>query len=216
MIVLHVKLARTIWLVDSRDLNPHGIDILPILDAIRTRYNFQVYPTKVEDANEYDPKGIVFMNGSFAATGSGRHTIVKATMYGDGLVVDSALSTDFCEAFLSDALTFLATQFGLTYRPEMIHTKIYTSELIVRTDKDLGKFFAPFASIRAKLNSFSGKTFDPFGFSFAVDKPGTGSPAPFKFEREVGKPQAQHRYYSSAPVRTSEHEELLRDLEELF
>jgi hypothetical protein len=214
--VLNVKMARAIWLVDSRDLNPHGIDLWPILTAIKERYNFQTYPKTIEEANEYDPKGIVFMNGSFAV-GSGRHTIVKATMYGDGVVVDSALSTDFCEAFLADALTFLSSQFGLTYRPEMIHTKIYASELIVRTDKDLNRLFNPLAAVKEQLNSLTGQRFEPAGFGFGVDTQATTArPTAFRFEREVGKPFGQRRYYSSSPLRTSQHEELLQQMETLL
>jgi hypothetical protein len=214
--VLNVKTARAIWLVDSRDLNPHGIDISPVLEAIRSRYNFQVYPTKVEEANENDPKGIVFMNGSFAS-GSARHTVVKATIFGDGIVVDSALSTDFTEAFLTDALTFLSVQFGLTYRPDMVHTKIYTSELIVRTDKDMNRLFAPLATIKEQLNSLTGHQFEPVGFTLNIDTQATTArPAAFRFEREVGKPFSQNRYYSAAPLRTNQHEDLLREMEVLL
>jgi hypothetical protein len=212
MTILHVKTARAIWLVDARDLNPRGIDILPILTAIKDRYSFQIYPKTPEEMIETNPKGIVFMNGSFVV-GSSRHTIMKATIYGDGIVVDSALSTDFCEAFLADALTFLCSQFGLTYRSEMVHTKIYTSELIVQIDKDLTNLFAPLVTIKGKLCSLTGKDFQPAGFSLNADPAASSTrPAPFTFEREVGKPFAQQRYYSAAPLRTSQHEELLREM----
>jgi hypothetical protein len=213
MTILHVKTARAIWLVDARDLNPRGIDMLPILTAIKDRYNFQGFPKTAEEMVETNPKGIVFMNGSFAV-GSSRHTIVKATIFGDGIVVDSALSTDFCEAFLADALTFLCSQFGLTYRSEMIHTKIYTSELIVQIDKDLTRLFAPLAAIRDQLNSLAGHHFEPSGFGFSIDPQATTArPAPFTFEYETNKPRSQRRYYSSAPLRTDQHEDLLRQLE---
>lgn len=216
MTVLNIKTARAIWLVDSRDLNPHGIDIWPILNAIRDRYNFQVYPKTVEEANEYDPKGVVFMNGSFAA-GTGPHTIVKATMFGDGIVVDSGLSTDFSEAFLADALTFLSSQYGLTYRSNMIHQRIYTSELIVHTDKDLNRMFTPLAAIKERLDLLTGLSFEPLGLGFVIDTTAsTARPAPFRFEREVGKHFSQRRYYSSAPVRTSQHEELLQQMEAML
>jgi hypothetical protein len=216
MTILNVKTARAIWLVDARDLNPRGIDIVPILNAIKDRYNFQVFPKKPEEMIETDPKGIEFKNGYFAV-GSSRHTIVRATIYGDGIVVDSSLSTDFCEAFLADALTFLSSQFGLTYRPEMVHTKIYTSELIVQTDKDLNQIFSPLKTVRAKLCALTGKEFEPVGFQFNTD-PGTSAtrPAPFSFEREVGKSFAQRRYYSAAPLRTVQHEELLQEMEALL
>jgi hypothetical protein len=216
MTVLNVKTARAIWLVDSRDLNPHGIDILPILAAIRDRYNFQTFPKTADEADETAATGIVFMNGSFAVA-STRHTIVKATLFGDGLVVDSALSTDFCEAFLADALTFLSSQFGLTYNAEMVHTKIYLSELIVRTDKDLNRLFASLSTVRDQLNLLTGHHFEPVGFGFNLDtKVSTARPAAFKFEREINKPFAQRRYYSSAPLRTSQHENLLGQMEALL
>lgn len=216
MTILNVKTARAIWLVDSRDLNPHGIDILLSLGAVKDRYNFQTYPRNADEANEYDPKGIVFMNGSFEFGGT-RHSIVKATMYGDGIVADSGLSTDFCEAFLADALTFLSSQFGLTYHPNMVHKKIYTSELIIRSEKDLGRLFGPLATIQGKLNLLTGQQFEPAGFVFTIDTQATTArPAPFRFEREVGKHFSQCRYYSSAPIRTSEHEDLLREMETLL
>ena len=216
MTVLNVKLARAIWLVDARDLNPRGIDPLPIVNGIKDRYNFQVFPKTAEEMNENNPKGIVFMNGSFGA-GSSRHTIVTTTVYGDGIVVDSALSTDFCEAFLADALEFLSSQFGLTYQPGIVHKKLFVSELIVRTDKDLNHIFGPLASIKQKLNSLTGYQFEPTAFVFSVDAQATAAkPAPFTIQREVRKHFSQNRYYSAAPLKTSQHEELLREMEQLL
>jgi hypothetical protein len=214
--ILNVKLARAIWLVDSRDLNPHGFDMWPMLAAIRDRYSFQIYPKTIEEADETTAKGIVFANGSFTV-GSARHTIVKATMFGDGIVVDSALSTDFCEAFLADALGFLAGQFGLTYAQEMIHRRVYVSELIVRTHKGLNRLFAPLAAVRERLHSLTAHSFEPAGFGFSIDMQATTArPTAFRFEREVGKSFDQNRYYSSAPLRTREHDELLTQMETLL
>ncbi len=217
MTLMNVKVARAIWLVDSRDLNPRGIDIVPLLDALRDRYNFQTYPKTADEVNENDAKGIVFMNGSFGPAGSARHTIVKATIFGDGLVVETAQSTDLSEAFLADALQFLSTQFGLTYTPEMVHKKFYLSELIVRTNKDLSRVFAPFATVTHRLNELTGHSFEPLGFGFGIDTTmSTARPSPFKFEREINKPFNQNRYYSAAPLRTGDHEDLLRQLEALL
>lgn len=216
MTVLNVRQARAIWLVDARDLNPYGIDIWPILSALRERYNFQTYPKSIEEANESDPKGITFANGSFAV-GSSRHSIVKATMYSDGIVADSALSTDFSEAFLADVLSFLSAQFGFTYRPEMVHTKLYVSELIVRIPKDLNGLFSSLTAITEQIRLVAGRNFQPAGFGFTTDPADSNARAvAFRFEREVGKPFSQRRYFSSAPVRTSQHEDLLRQMESLL
>jgi len=217
MKVLYIRLARAIWLVDWRELNPHGIDILPVVEALKNRYSFQSYPTKPEEMSEFDPKGIVFMNGSFA-TGTGqRHTIVKATIFGDGIVVDSALSTDFCEFVLGDALGFLSNQFGLTYRPGMVHKKLYISEMIIQTDKDLLRLFDPLSIVWKKLDDLTGMPFQPAGFGFGIDPDAPGAKrVAFAFEREVGKPFSQGRYFSSSPLQTNQHENLLQQLEELL
>jgi hypothetical protein len=217
MKVLYIRLARAIWLVDSRELNPHGIDIFPVVEAIKNRYSFQSYPTKPEEMNEFDPKGIVFMNGSFAAGTGQRHTIVKATIYGDGIVVDSALSTDFCESVLADALGFLSDQFGFTYRPNMVHKKLHVSEMIVQTDKDLLRLFDPLNTVWKKLHELTGMPFQPLGFGFGIDPEAPGAKrVAFTFEREVGKPFSQGRYFSSAPLQTDRHENMLQQLEGLL
>ena len=216
MTVLNVKTARAIWLVDVRDLNPRGIDIWPMLMAIKERYSFQGYPKTIEEADESATKGIEFTNGSFAI-GDVRHTVVRATIFGDGLVVDSGLSTDFSEAFLGDCLTYLTHHFGLTYRTDMVHHKTFTSELIVRTDKDLATLFAPLETVREQLNSLTGLQFEPMGFGFSIDLQASASkPAPFKFEREVNKLYSQQRYYSCAPLQTAQHEALLNQMESLL
>ena len=216
MTVLHVKTARAIWMVDSRDLNPHGIDISEALAAVKDRYSFQIYPKTMEDSSEYGPKGLVFANGSFEFEG-GRYTVVKATMYPDGLVADSALSTDFSEAFLADLLNYVSTEFGLTYKPEMIHKRLFTSELIVRPDKDLSGLFSPLAVICEQLTSLTGERFEPTGFGVSIDTvTSTARPAAFRVEREINKSFDQRRYYSSAPLSTKQHEDLLQAMEALL
>jgi hypothetical protein len=215
--VVHTRLSRAIWLVDSRDLNPHGIDIAPMLSAIKNRYDFQVFPSKPGDANEHDPNGIVFMNGSFALDGRPRSTIVKATIHSDGLVVDSAVSTDFGEAFLGDALGFLAGQFGLTFKPEMINNRLFVSELIVTTDKSIVKALSVLKPVWEKFSAIIGRPFQPSGFRFHVD-PAAGGPTSigFVFEREASKPFAKNRYFTSAPLRTQDHIALLEEMDALL
>src|SRR6266404_2637321 len=135
MQIVHVRMAKSIWLVDIRDLNPRGLSIYPMVAGIAERYKFKYFPLKAEDANPNRSEGMVFADGAFAI-GNTLHRITKCAMYGDGFVVETGLSTDFSDDFLRDLLIFLSTQFALAYHPEMIHTRLNVSELIVRTDKD--------------------------------------------------------------------------------
>ncbi len=216
MKLLHVKTARSIWLVDSQDLNPRGIDISSALPAIASRYGFQKYPQTLAEADETATSGIVYEHGYFQ-TEAGRYEIDKVSMHNDGLVVNNRQSTDLGESFLEDALSFLANEFGLTYQHEMIHKKIYTSELIVRPEKDLAALFSTLDPIREKLGVLTGHKVWPFGLKFNIDVTTTSDrPALFVFEREVNKPFGQKRYYSSAPLKTGKHLELLQELEALL
>jgi hypothetical protein len=99
----------------------------------------------------------------------------------------------------------------------MVHKRLYASELIVECEKDLGGLFAPLAAVEESLSLLTGRVFQPTGFTLSTDSQGVaGSPLPFRFEREVNKSFDQRRYYSSAPLRTSDHEALLQQLETLF
>jgi hypothetical protein len=210
MTLLNIRTARAIWILDSRDLNPRGADMAPLLIAIKDRYKFQASPKPGEEFDQ--ASGIVFSNGSFSG-----NIITKATIFADGIVVETAQSTDLSEQFLADALQFLSTQFGLIYSPEMVQRKIYLSEVIVKAEKNLNQFFAPMGVIAQQLSQFTGLSFEPFGFRFGIDTTmSTARPSLFTFEREVQKPFNQNRYYSSAPLPTNNHLELLNKLETLL
>lgn len=215
MELVSVRRARAIWLVDARDLNPRGIDIRPVLEAVKDRYRFRGFPKTAEEVNEQSPKGIAFSDGSLS-TADGAYSIDTATIYGDGLVVDSGLSTDLSEEFLADLLSFVSSNFALKYRSEMIHKKIYASELIVRTEKNLHTVLDKLSAIAERLSRIVGTPFEPSGIEFSVDHKISPRPAPFTFQREVNKSFDQHRYYSSAPLKTNEHEELLSLLESVL
>src|SRR5260370_12050179 len=206
-----VKSARSIWLMETEELNPRGISLSPILIALRDRYEFQVFPKTVEEANPYRQQGIVFAKGSFGQ--AGRNHLVSVTMYGDGFVAERRLSTDFSDAFLEDLLAFASGQFGLLYRPEMVQKRAYASQLLVRTSKELHKFFTSLSAVGEKLSSIVGQKYEPLWLSFGTDYKSSLRPGAFTFEREINKPFEQRRYYSAAPLQTKQHEGLLKQLE---
>src|SRR5260370_13395488 len=124
MEVINVRGARSIWLVDTRHLNPRGMSLYPIFAAIKDRYKFQTFPRTPEELALTNPQGVTFGGGVFAVEDR-YHAVNKATMYADGFVADTGSSTAFSDAFLEDLLGFVSTQFGLTYGPGMIHKKLY-------------------------------------------------------------------------------------------
>ena len=152
MNLLHVQRARSIWLLPGEDLNPRGLDPIPILAAIQSRYRFQIYPTKPEEI--YDaPNGILFGRGSFGLDSGERVEVESAKIYRDGVTADTSHSSDVSDRFLNDVLTFLSQRHGLAFTPDMIRRKVYLSELVVSVAlnlDDINEHFRDFSSLLAE------------------------------------------------------------------
>ena len=210
MKLLSVSTARSLWFVQVDDLNPRGLDLLPILAAIQARYRFQVYPTKPEDI--YTPSdGIKFSKGSFRLDDGQQVEIAKATLYNDGILADTRHSTTVADLFINDLLTFLSQSCRLTFEPQMVQRKVYLSELVVSTDADLetlNKGFCEFSALLADANG-EGREFKAISVKFGTDPASPGIALQFSFERRALRPFNENRYFSTAPVGTDKHLELL-------
>jgi hypothetical protein len=77
----------------------------------------------------------------------------------------------------------------------------------------LGKIAKALASLVPPGSSTS---YEATSLAFSTDfKDGTPLVS-FKFERQINIPFSEHRYYSSAPVHTDDHLELLESLEKML
>jgi len=220
MNLLQIIRGRAIWLFDIRDLNPRGKAIdEDLVEWIKDSYSFGQSP-KPEDKPQ-NPSGLAFSNGHFQV----REEIfveVAVTIYADGVVAETRSSTRDSEKFLEDLLTTATKEFGLAYAPGMIRSKKYLSELIVRPAGSLEKIgerlngFAARVSDTADYPGVARAAFKLAGLSFWSD-PGQGTPASiFSFERQVGKPFSEGRYYSQAPLHSDDHLSLLEEFERLL
>lgn len=220
MDILNVRVARSVWLFDARDLNPNGLSPVPFFSAIKDRYHFLGWPKTPEELSwtASSPKGVRFVDGAYSVEDSLRG--VSLTFFNDGIIAETGSSTRHSDAFLEDALAFAAQYFGANPRPDFVHKKLHISELIVRANHDLGQACEKIAQLAARLTAMSEASDSPFqwfGFELRTDTKG-GTPAIpiFKFEREVGVPAALNRYYSSAGLQTEDHKQLLSDFEEIM
>lgn len=198
MEILNVRTARSIWLFDARDL-----------------YHFLVWPKNPEELSwtTSSAKGIKFVDGSFSMENQLRS--VSVTFYNDGIIADTGSTTRHADIFLDDILGFAAHHFGVQYRPDLVHKKLYVSELIVRPKYDLSAMCDKIGRVAAALNAISpGPELQWFGFELRPDpRPDSGDKPSFRFEREIGMPAAHNRYYSLAHLTTENHAQLLNDFE---
>jgi hypothetical protein len=217
-----VVMARAIWLFDTLDLNPKGKSLFPeLFDWLKDQYHFEKIPKSVEDRDQHG--GFSFTSGEFQV----KEEIfiqIDLAVYNDGLVATTKSSTNDSEAFLSNLLDSLSKEYSLVFNPSMIRRKMYLSEINVETTGSLSRTSPAINDFAGKISSALGFTgelgFQPTGLIFGIDT--TALPlskqlfSGFYFERKVGAPFSENRFYSKAPLPTHQHLALLEELEKIL
>jgi hypothetical protein len=209
-----VQRARSIWLLDLDDLNPRGKAVGPdLIEWLKDAYQFSKVPKDTNDLD--DTKAMFFSGGQFQV----REEIfigVELRIYNDGLVADTRESTESSDLFLSDVFESAAKVFSLVYKPETIRRKLYVSELIVSTNKQIGVLSPKLEKFAERLTEATGDKLpiQVSGISFWSE---TNPPTlHFRFERKWGADFSENRYYSRAPLPTAKHQEMLNELENIL
>jgi hypothetical protein len=209
-----ILLARFIAFLPVEDLTPRG-DILGIPESKKhvERYGFLKYPDKIEEF--LDEKGITFELGKW-----GDVVITKLSVLPGGFALDTRSSTDDSERILSDILVWSKEALGFTYDPSMITHKMYVSQVTFTSG-------IPLSALNPRLDSFATRltrsvssalghefSYEASGLTFGYDTMHTKPNAPFFIvERRENVPYSDNKYFSSAPLSTSEHLALLEEFE---
>jgi hypothetical protein len=144
---------------------------------------------------------------------------VRVTFYNDGIIADTASNTRDTDLFLQELLAFAAQQFGLERRTDFVHKKQYVSEVMFRPDCDLNTVCDRISKLAGALaTTFGGRSsFQWQGFELRPEPPLDSGPViPFKFEKQLGTPLNENRYYSLAPLSTDEHLRILGQFEQIM
>ena len=223
MELLSVMGARSMWFIDPLDLNPRGKSLFPdIIHWLKDTYKFAKVPSDMNDVD--DTKGLAFSNGTFKTIG-GNSIAVSLTFYNDGFKGDTCSSTKDTDAFLGDALASAATQFGLSYTPEMVRKKLYQSQLNVRCNRPLVVLNPELKTFCDKLSSLTiqrdpSPIFELSGLRFWTETTVLSglavNIADFRFERKLTFPFSENRYFSVAPFDTDNHLSILQELESIL
>jgi hypothetical protein len=205
---IQILQARSIWLFDITALNPSGVAVQPMHDALRERYQFLQYPNRPEDFAKTE---ISYQNGAFSGIG------VNLFLYPDGIIADTRSSTETSDAFLNDVLVWARDNFKLRYDPLIVKTKAYESQIVFNSDVAVSKGLArlgKFAKILDELGT--GETASPqdvVGIMFRNDKAARHS---FTFERRDNTPFSERKYFSRAAFGTKQHLQLIGQFEKLL
>ncbi len=215
MKLLSVTLARAIWLFQVADLNPQGKSVnADLIERLSQRYSFEKVPNAEElyEARE-QKKGINFVRGTFDAP-SGISIEVSLKIFTDGIMADTKVSTQDSDAFLQDVLGWWHSDLGLLNYKEIAIKKIYLNELHFSSEHSLSlinpklKKFIEFLA-KKKTSPVGGEIYDLGAIGFWVDPEDNNQQRAFRIERVEKIPFSENRYFSSAPLETNDHLELV-------
>lgn len=220
MELLNIVRARSIWLFDLRDINPRGKYLeLALISWLKDYYTFTKYPSSLTDIDQTRGSGLVFSGGSFYL----REDLplnVDLSIYNDGLVGDTRSSTSDTDAFVANVISSAVEKFDLVFHQEMIRRKLYVSELHVRSNRPLSRINPRLETFTSRLASLMGTQKDarlePSSIGFWPAEPAPEGALRFIFERQLNTSASEQRYYSSAPLQTDDHLQLLNEFEDLL
>jgi hypothetical protein len=204
MQISEILLARVGFFVDIRQLNPDGLSLQPIHQGLLERYKFPVHPINQTDFDF--TKGVRYGGGQFKY--QNKPIAVYLTMYNNGSLVETLVSTEAAEAFWDDLSTWVAT-LGFRCAKDIVTSTVYESQLVVQDNVDLAKKCGDFQRFVELIATLSGNPTEQFsGIYISADN----SPlSTFTFERRVSTPFSENKYFSRATLPTRKH---LRALEE--
>lgn len=211
MQLLQIQQSKITYLTVVR--RPEGQLFLPFaIKKLVEHYSFGGAPKSIEQLQE---PPVAFQHGVFNGT-----AIDKVEIYNDGIVVSGASNTNVFDAFLDDLFSWIGPELGLTEVPQLRHGRIFESavvaELAINPDK-VAPWSRTIRSLIGEKWEAAGRPKFEFEFSqlrFGPDPhERTFAPINFSLERRAGIPFEQNIYFSTAPLRTDDHVEVLRAIE---
>jgi hypothetical protein len=214
--IIAIRQARSIWIVPPYFLNPRGVFVRPALQALKGRYRFQKSP--FDNAASTDDATSKYENGAFDR-GDVPVIIISLVIHSDGFVVDTRSSTKDGDAFLEDALGWVAQEYGLPRLSDVPIKKMYTSEVNFSFAKPAKFFdarlmkFCNEASIA--MSGSKSERLDFLSLQLSTDQTTTAQ-LNFRIDREANTNIDEGRLWSFASCTTETHLGLLEKLEGLL
>ena len=214
MKLLAIEMSRVTALF--RMERPSGQPYIPHIAAQLTeRYRFGGAPHSVAD---FGGKKFEFKHGLFEG-----NAIDILEVYNDGIIVSSRSDSDCIDKYIDDLGLWLETTHGLSVIETHTVNKMYESTLLVETDQKIFKPLDEFAGIarliESALHDSSGleMQYHNFGLSLSADQSQNPflKPIPFRFERKEGIEFSRHQFFTTAPLKTKQHLNILEQLEQL-
>jgi hypothetical protein len=214
MQLVSIEISKIIYLTLLN--RPGGEMYVPeVAMKFAQRYSFAKSPDIDELANANQPK--LFKIGRFQDI-----QINEFGIYNDGVIITGRCDTDKIDALLTDSLSWLEAEYSYVQSIAAKPEKHYESAIVVKADSDINKTLVTDDKVSKLIDAALHKgghtspRFQPSGFILDCDPAYIKSkrkPTRFMIERRLGSPFEENLFYCNAPLRTSDHLEVLRALE---
>jgi hypothetical protein len=203
-------LARYFGLFQIAELNRDGNLYYPEwIKAVVERYGFIKYPKDLDSLDE--KKGVEFIGGR-----SGKRVIDKLVILDTGMYLDTSVDTATSQELWLELMEWAVKTMGATFEPSMVKRHVYVSQLTFHSDAPILRVNPILEKIAAVItgevqeNYKHSLRYETVGLSVGIDKEAINlATAAFTIQRRDGVPFGENRYYSTAPLKTDVHLELL-------
>jgi hypothetical protein len=215
MKLLAIEISRLTALFNVTRLK--GQSYMPLIAAaLVERYSFAGSPASF---SELTADRVDFNHGLFDGS-----AIDKLEVYGDGVIVSSRSNTDLLDNFMHDLLSWISSEYGIEIVPTRKNDRIHESQLVVSAHESILEPLSSLELISELISSLVKENyglelkFRSLGYSLSTDptKSAEIRPAAFRLERRLAAEFELNQFYSIAPLRTSQHLEVLHKIEMMF
>lgn len=203
-----------------------GVLLSDLADFLTQMYSFRSTPEVIQRSTGKALPGVQSFQSGVAILDGQRVAINRLNVAMQaGSIVVLAKNTDVANSILNDVVTKLDEKFGYQIRASE-KKRHFQSHIVAEFAPGLEKQLAPLAKIQALLEAeIPGRRY-PFALKrvafggldqhLAVEatSPSAVSNTDFSFERRAYEAIESNRYYCVAPVSTSEHERILKLIEQ--
>jgi hypothetical protein len=185
-----------------------GLFLPDLIAEIMSRYRFVTAPTSVEPGQPLKFQTGVWHDGDLTIQ------VVSLEIYNDGIIINSR-NTEDSDVVMDDFLSWLSRNHGLREPITRIPRK-YQSRIVVSISGGLDKFMPRFQSM-SRIASEAFGTDDGLHLIRLSIGPNPPGQLPYQttwqIEPRIGQPFVPDRFFSSAPLPTEAHIQLLAELE---
>jgi hypothetical protein len=211
MELVAVHLARIVAFLEIFSLDPKGRTTASEgISSFGERYAFKKVPQSVAEMDFQ--KGVQFNDGRFNDL-----AIDQIQLYGNGILIDTRSSTDNSLLILEDLLEYART---INNANVQVVRKHFLSQLVFHSTLSMGLLNPILEPIAKRLGEKVSKTLNhPITFGPTAIRIGPDVsqlkliPSAFSIERRDDYPFSENTYYSTAPLSTTEHLELIEEVE---